>query len=342
MLVKKAKLYSLLNKADNLIKQRKFDEAIDYCDKALEIYQNDVYALDSKGLALSGQKRYDEAIVNFDKILEIDQNDIRALNSKGLALSGQKRYDEAIVNFDKILEIDQNDVYALVNKAEAQIELNQLDEAKKICDSLKVRTDLEEQAYSELMNLYSKLKDFSSVKQIFEKSSKSVQLYETYTKILEINAESNLEEKQIMQKDLDKILQDTRQLQQMIEFHQQTIQWQRELIERAIPGIKKSIIEDGEKTRIHNTYEAEKTRNLIINLFKSLNDDISKIKQNGKKTLAGIHDLDQKMDKLSEISDKIYEEAKKASENLIEKDPKKFNEKKKELLERFDVKYEVN
>jgi chromosome segregation ATPase len=218
-----------------------------------------------------------------------------------------------------------------------------------------VRTDLEEQAYSELMNLYSKLKDFPSVKQIFEKSSKSVQLYETYTKILEINAEPNLEEKQRMQSELDKALEDNRQKQQTIESLEikikekdQKIKEKDQIIYEEIKGLRNDIRDHDKKQDIYAKESEERDgithRKLdsISEILTFMNEDISKIKQNGEKTLAGIHDLDQKMDKLSEISDKIYEEAKKASQELIQENLEKFNEKKKELMDRFEIKYSEN
>lgn len=53
------------------------------------------------------------------------------------------------------------------------------------------------------MNLYSKLNDYTSVDDIFQKVPKSVKLYETYTKILKIKDETNEKENQILQEELN-------------------------------------------------------------------------------------------------------------------------------------------
>ena len=65
----------------------RYDEAIQYYDKALQIDPNDTVALNNKGVALSDLDRYDEAIQNYDKALQIDPNYTDALNNKGNALS---------------------------------------------------------------------------------------------------------------------------------------------------------------------------------------------------------------------------------------------------------------
>ena len=64
----------------------KYDEAIQYYDKALQVDPNYTDALNNKGDALYDLDKYDEAIQIFDKALQIDPNDTDALNSKGDAL----------------------------------------------------------------------------------------------------------------------------------------------------------------------------------------------------------------------------------------------------------------
>ncbi len=49
--------------------------------------------------------RYDEAIRYYDKALEIDPEYVYAWNGKGCALDYLRRYDEAIRCYDKALEI---------------------------------------------------------------------------------------------------------------------------------------------------------------------------------------------------------------------------------------------
>ena len=67
--------------------------------------QNNTTNLDT-GNELLNEGKYDEAIVYYDKALEIKPNDVDALNNKGLALYNLERYEEAITYYEKALEID--------------------------------------------------------------------------------------------------------------------------------------------------------------------------------------------------------------------------------------------
>ena len=107
---------SLTGKGDALYYQEKYDQAIQYYDKALAIDPNDTYALSSKGYALDGLGKYEEAIQYYDKALAIDPNDSNALNGKGYALDGLGNYTESIQYYDKALAIDPNDANALNGK----------------------------------------------------------------------------------------------------------------------------------------------------------------------------------------------------------------------------------
>ena len=52
----------------------KYDEAIKYCDKAIEINPNFAWAWINKGNALFELGKYDEAVKCYDKAIEIDPN----------------------------------------------------------------------------------------------------------------------------------------------------------------------------------------------------------------------------------------------------------------------------
>ena len=385
------KLQELLAEGESNYDTGKFEEAVKIFNKVISLFPSNIEAYFYRGSSYMALNMYDMAIEDYSKVIDLDLDHYKAYLNRGITYSEKGELDKAIEDYSKVIDLDSDHYkaylirgitysekgeldkaiedydYVITNfdgnivintslfKARALIELNKSKDATIICDSLKVRTDLEEQAYSELMNLYSKLKDFPSVKQIFEKSSKSVQLYETYTKILEINAEPNLEEKQRMQSELDKALEDNRQKQQTIESLEikikekdQKIKEKDQIIYEEIKGLRNDIRDHDKKQDIYAKESEERDgithRKLdsISEILTFMNEDISKIKQNGEKTLAGIHDLDQKMDKLSEISDKIYEEAKKASQELIQENLEKFNEKKKELMDRFEIKYSEN
>jgi tetratricopeptide (TPR) repeat protein len=97
---------SLYSKAFEAIEQGRYEEAIEYLDRALTIEPNHVLALTSMGGALVGLGKYQEAIEYLDRALTIEPNNINALYNKGLALHNLERYEEAIGYYDRALAIN--------------------------------------------------------------------------------------------------------------------------------------------------------------------------------------------------------------------------------------------
>ena len=110
---------SINNKGLALNDLGKYQEAIEYYDKALAINPTYLQALHNKGLALFNQGKYQEAIEWFDKALKVNPNYKYALNGKGSALNGLGNYQEANEWLDKALIVDPNYKYALDNKGKA-------------------------------------------------------------------------------------------------------------------------------------------------------------------------------------------------------------------------------
>ena len=70
------------------------------------INSTEVETFYNKVTSLYDNQKYDEAIQYYDKALAIDPSYVNALNNKGLALDNLQRYDEAIQYYDKALAID--------------------------------------------------------------------------------------------------------------------------------------------------------------------------------------------------------------------------------------------
>jgi tetratricopeptide (TPR) repeat protein len=68
----------------------------------------------NKGIALADQKKHNEAIKCCDKAIRLNPDYADAWNNKGLALKAQKKYDEAIKCYDKAIQLDTN--YAVAKK----------------------------------------------------------------------------------------------------------------------------------------------------------------------------------------------------------------------------------
>ena len=69
-------------------------------------------------MALGGLGRHEEAIENCEKALEIDPNHAKAWNNKGYSLYKLGKAEEGLKDVEKALELDPTDEDALESKQE--------------------------------------------------------------------------------------------------------------------------------------------------------------------------------------------------------------------------------
>jgi tetratricopeptide (TPR) repeat protein len=110
---------------------KRYDEALECSNKALELDSKNLDNINIKSWALNGLKRYDEALECSNKALELDSKNAWSFTNKSWALNGLKRYDEALECSNKALELNQslNNFSAFCNKATALNGLKRYDEA---------------------------------------------------------------------------------------------------------------------------------------------------------------------------------------------------------------------
>jgi len=117
------------NRGDVLDNLKRYDDALVSLDRALEVDANYRWAWANRGNVLNNLKRYDEALASFDRALEVDANYQWAWANRGNVLNNLKRYDEALVSFDRALELDANDQWAWALRGYVLYNLKRYDEA---------------------------------------------------------------------------------------------------------------------------------------------------------------------------------------------------------------------
>ena len=122
---------TLNNKAWSLNGLKRYEEALECSNKALELdlAPNNSFALNNKAVALNGLKRYEEALECSDKALDLNPYNDWTWFIKGLIFNGLKRYEEALQCNNKALELDANNDWTWNNKAWSLINLGQDEEA---------------------------------------------------------------------------------------------------------------------------------------------------------------------------------------------------------------------
>ncbi len=101
-----------------LINLGRNEEALECLEKARNINREDWSIWDNKGRALFNLRRYNEAIECFDRSLKFNPESHEVLNLGGLSLTYLGILDEALNYFDEALKINQDFVPALLGKGE--------------------------------------------------------------------------------------------------------------------------------------------------------------------------------------------------------------------------------
>jgi superkiller protein 3 len=115
-----------LEKGNKQYDKGKFDQAIDYYKRILDIEPENKDALIKIGLSFRQKEEYDTAIQWYDKVLDIDAEDKIAINNIGYALECKANgaedselknslMDQAIAKYERSLEIDPSYEIPLVN-----------------------------------------------------------------------------------------------------------------------------------------------------------------------------------------------------------------------------------
>lgn len=110
------------------------NDAIEYCNKTIEIDPESVYGWTNKGIALNSLSKYDEAIMAYDEAIRCDPKYAVAWNNKGPVLLRQGKYDKAIEVCDEAIRLDPKYSFAWNNKGVALNGQKKYNEAIKALD----------------------------------------------------------------------------------------------------------------------------------------------------------------------------------------------------------------
>jgi tetratricopeptide (TPR) repeat protein len=113
------KVSGILQKAEDLAKQKLWSEAADTCLSAREIETENVILLEKIGWYLSRAKRYSEAIGVFVELSRIEPQKAKWSYMIGYQFYDQQKWDEAISWFNKSLDLYSDYVVVLYRKGYA-------------------------------------------------------------------------------------------------------------------------------------------------------------------------------------------------------------------------------
>ena len=94
--------------AYELNNQGRYDEAIEECNKAIELDPNYALAYFNRGAAYINKGQYDLAIADCNKAIELDPNNAKAYANRAYAYKLQGKKAEAIADFEKFITLTDN------------------------------------------------------------------------------------------------------------------------------------------------------------------------------------------------------------------------------------------
>jgi len=130
------------NKARIYFNLKRYEEALECVNKTLDIHPKWAEALKLKGMILINLKRNEEALECLEKAINLIPEDGDAWDNKGRALFNLKKYGEAITCFNKALKFKKENCEILLLKGLSFVQLGRIDDAI-VCfdDALKINPD---------------------------------------------------------------------------------------------------------------------------------------------------------------------------------------------------------
>lgn len=124
---------------------KKFDEAVAYCNKALEVSPNDARTYNERGATYSFKDQYDKAVADYTQALKLDPQLALAYRNRGSAYLHLKEYQKAVDDCTEALKRTNNQYpMALYTRSLAYEKMNKNAEASQ---DKKVLKELSEPRY---------------------------------------------------------------------------------------------------------------------------------------------------------------------------------------------------
>ncbi|MDD5194210.1 MAG: tetratricopeptide repeat protein [Candidatus Omnitrophica bacterium] len=105
------------------------DQAIVYCNKAIELNPNIAQAYYNRGLAYDNKNNFNQAMLDYGKAIQINPNDVDAQINRGIIYGKEGNLDQAILCFNKAIETNPNYAKAYYNRGFAYHHKDNLSQA---------------------------------------------------------------------------------------------------------------------------------------------------------------------------------------------------------------------
>src|SRR5213080_1723482 len=107
---------AFVGRAQVLLQQKNYQQALADTEKALEIKPDEIAAIKLRSFAELGLSQWDKAIADFTNVIQKKPDDLQTYDRRAWANRGLKNFDAAIADYTLLLEKNPNDVEALTKR----------------------------------------------------------------------------------------------------------------------------------------------------------------------------------------------------------------------------------
>lgn len=111
------------------LQTKKYQDAIDYLNQAIDINPQFEACYLNRGIALQSLQKYDDAMLSYQNAIQLKQDYVEAYSNLGVTLYTLKRYEEALDCYAKAITINPNFSDSYSNRGNVYHELKRYDEA---------------------------------------------------------------------------------------------------------------------------------------------------------------------------------------------------------------------
>jgi len=158
---------------DLLIKIEHYQESLDCCEQALDLWKSNPQIFFNKGVALVNLERYEEALESFQKAIDLDPKSAATWANRGAVLVNLERYEEALESFQKAIDLDPKSAATWTNRGLA---LGNLEHHEEALESFQKAIDLDPKSVNSWANRGRALNNLERYEEALESFQKAIDL----------------------------------------------------------------------------------------------------------------------------------------------------------------------
>jgi tetratricopeptide (TPR) repeat protein len=160
-----------------MLDQKKYQDALENYDKAIEIKTDFASAYSNRGIALRKLNRLHDALISYNEAIKFKPDYADAYFNRGIALNELNKLNEAVASYDQAIEINPDYAQAYSNRGNTLQDLNRLYDALASFDrAIEISPDLS-QAYSNRGNV---LQDLNRLDDALASYNKAIEINPNY------------------------------------------------------------------------------------------------------------------------------------------------------------------